>query len=89
VYVQQEKSYRLDPNTPVYGGSKGENLHRWIILVDHAMKAIGVPEEKKLYTITNYLKDSALDCLVAYLDSAYSYDQSYKDFLVAWRECKM
>ena len=80
VYVQPEKSYRLDPNTPVYGGSKGENLHRWIILVDNAMKAIGVPEQKKLCTITNYVKDKALDCLISYLDNTYAFQQTFQDF---------
>ena len=66
ISFENEKSFKLDPNTPVYHGLKTENLERWITLINNNLKAGGVPEERKLYVISNYVKDSALSTLLKY-----------------------
>jgi hypothetical protein len=60
------RSYRLDPNTPVYHGRKEENVEKWILMVSNNMRAAGVPENKQLYVLTNYVKDAALSALIKY-----------------------
>ncbi len=65
-YKGEEKAYRLDPNAPSFSGRKDENVEKWITMMNNNLKAAGVPEEKKLYVITNYVKESALNTLIKY-----------------------
>ena len=38
-----ERSYVLDPNTPIYYGKSSENLNNWITVINNSIKAASVP----------------------------------------------
>ena len=54
------KGYKLDANTPIYRGRKEENVEQWITIILNNLRAAGVPKNKTLYVLTNYLKEGAL-----------------------------
>lgn len=60
------RSYKLDSNTPIYHGRKDEDLTRWIRKINNGMMASGVPEDRQIYVISNYVKESAENTLLAY-----------------------
>lgn len=50
----------------MYHGRRDENVEEWLANIQNNFKASGVPEEKKLNVICNYVKDSALTTLIDY-----------------------
>ena len=65
-----ERSYMLDPNTPLFYGRSNENVENWISIISNSIKAAGVPEDRKLAVITPYVRDSALNTLLSYQKSS-------------------
>lgn len=62
----KDANYRLDPNTPVYHAPRDENVEQWLAIIQNNFRASGVPEDKKLNLICNYLKEGALTSLINY-----------------------
>ena len=74
------KGYRLDANTPVYRGRKDENVEQWITIVLNNLRAAGVPKNKSLYVITNYLTEGALSSLIKYQRDTPRAQRSHIEF---------
>ena len=74
------KSYKLDTNTPCYHGRRDENAEKWIMIINNNLRAAGVPENRKLYAITNYVKDSALSMLIKYQQDVSAENRKIDDF---------
>ena len=36
VFVEDERGYKLDPNTPTYSGKENENFEKWRYLINNA-----------------------------------------------------
>ena len=77
----KESGYKLDPNTRVYSGLNDENLDEWIVLITNNLKAAGVPREKQLFVITNYVSGSAFSTLVKYQKDVDESDRSLSGYL--------
>ena len=56
---QDGKGYKLDPNTPKYGGKPEENLEEWMIMIINNIKMAAIPGNLHLACIGNYVKDTA------------------------------
>jgi hypothetical protein len=64
---EKEFGYKLDPHTPIHFGRSSDNVEKWITIISNALKAAGVPEDKKLYVITNYVQGAAQLVLLKYM----------------------
>jgi len=76
----RERSYKIDSNSPVYHGRVDENLDEWITIMNYNCMAAGVPDNMKLYSVANYLKDSARSELMAYQRSTPKEERSFLEF---------
>lgn len=79
-HEERTRGYRLDPNTPIYHGRISENVEKWIVLININLRIAGVPENMKLYAITNYVKEIALNTLLMYQKTTNEEDRNINDF---------
>ena len=79
--VNETKNYNLNRNTPIYHGKREENVERWIILINNNMKLAGVPRQKKILVLGNYVKDTALNLYISYIKQTLPRDRNYEQFL--------
>ena len=77
----KETGYKLDSNTRKYSGLHDENLDEWIVLISNNLKAAGVPKEKQLVVITNYVEGSAFSTLVKYQKDVKEEERSLSGYL--------
>ena len=54
----------MDPNTPCYKGRADEDVMKCIAVINNNLAAAGVPDDKKLYVVCNYVKEGALNTLL-------------------------
>lgn len=78
--VDRTRGYKLDPNTPIYHGRRNENVEKWIAIINNNLRTAGVPEDTKLYAITNYVKEVALSTLLRYQATTDEKDRNIDDF---------
>ena len=68
---REHRQYKLDPNTPKFGGAPGERLTQWLFIIEDAFEAQEVRTDfKKLALISNYVKGSVLNALIRYKNSS-------------------
>ena len=81
--TSKDANYRLDPNTPVYHARRDENVEQWLAIIQNNFRASGVPEDKKLNVICNYLKEGALSTLINYQRKCVESKtrQSFQEFI--------
>ena len=79
--TNETKNYNLNRNTPVYHGRRDENIERWITLINNNMKLAGVPKQKKLLVLGNYVKDTALNMYMSYIKQTIPRERDYEGFL--------
>ena len=63
---ESSRGYMIDPNAPCYNGRLGENLEKWIAVIENNFIATAVPEDRKLNVIVNYVKGEPLRQLLKY-----------------------
>ena len=78
---EKTKRISLDTNTPVFTGSKGQNVKRWISNVEDNFVLQAIPEHLKMKAISQYVKGTPKTWHEQYKEENRSWNE-FKELLV-------